>query len=241
MEKPTKLIPFGVILGLSLVIAALLVSGTLLDIKELNNVISISGSAKLPVTSDSARWTGNFSRTAFATNLKSGYEAMKKDEGLVAAYLDEQGFAGKYEISPVYMYEIYKSDAYAPKEYNLTQSIEVKSDDVEKVKNLAKNIEKVIAQGVIFSSNPVEYYYSKLPELRIELLGESIKDARARAEIIAKSSGKKVNIIKQASMGVVQVLPINSVNVSDYGEYDTSTIDKEIRTGINSIDFFIIK
>ena len=228
MEKPTKLIPFGVILGLSLVIAALLVSGTLLDIKELNNVISISGSAKLPVTSDSARWTGNFSRTAFATNLKSGYEAMKKDEGLVAAYLDEQGFAGKYEISPVYMYEIYKSDAYAPKEYNLTQSIEVKSDDVEKVKNLAKNIEKVIAQGVIFSSNPVEYYYSKLPDVRVSLLPEAIKDAKARAQAIADSSGAKVDDVKSVAMGVVQVMPLGAIEVSDYGSYDTSSIEKEV-------------
>ena len=228
MEKPTKLIPFGVILGLSLVIAALLVSGTLLDIKELNNVISISGSAKLPVTSDSARWTGNFSRTAFATNLKSGYEAMKKDEGLVAAYLDEQGFAGKYEISPVYMYEIYKSDAYAPKEYNLTQSIEVKSDDVEKVKNLVKNIEKVIAQGVIFSSNPVEYYYSKLPDVRVSLLPEAIKDAKARAQAIADSSGAKVDNVKSVAMGVVQVMPLGAIEVSDYGSYDTSSIDKEV-------------
>jgi hypothetical protein len=228
MEKPTKLIPFGVILGLSLVIAALLVSGTLLDIKELNNVISISGSAKLPVTSDSARWTGNFSRTAFATNLKSGYEAMKKDEGLVAAYLDEQGFAGKYEISPVYMYEIYKSDAYAPKVYNLTQSIEVKSDDVEKVKNLVKNIEKVIAQGVIFSSNPVEYYYSKLPDVRVSLLPEAIKDAKARAQAIADSSGAKVDDVKSVAMGVVQVMPLGAIEVSDYGSYDTSSIDKEV-------------
>ena len=228
MEKPTKLIPFGVILGLSLVIAALLVSGTLLDIKELNNVISISGSAKLPVTSDSARWTGNFSRTAFASDLKSGYEVMKRDEGLVAAYLDEQGFAGKYEISPVYMYEIYKSDAYAPKEYNLTQSIEVKSDDVEKVKNLAKNIEKVIAQGVIFSSNPVEYYYSKLPDVRVSLLPEAIKDAKARAQAIADSSGAKVDNVKSVAMGVVQVMPLGAIEVSDYGSYDTSSIDKEV-------------
>lgn len=228
MEKPTKLIPFGVILGLSLVIAALLVSGTLLDIKELNNVISISGSAKLPVTSDSARWTGNFSRTAFASDLKSGYEVMKRDEGLVAAYLDEQGFAGKYEISPVYMYEIYKSDAYAPKEYNLTQSIEVKSDDVEKVKNLAKNIEKVIAQGVIFSSNPVEYYYSKLPDVRVSLLPEAIKDAKARAQAIADSSGAKVDDVKSVAMGVVQVMPLGAIEVSDYGSYDTSSIEKEV-------------
>lgn len=41
-------------------------------------------------------------------------------------------------------------------------------------------------------------------------------------------SGKKVGSLKSVSMGVVQVLQPNSVDVSDYGMYDTSTVEKEI-------------
>lgn len=228
MEKTIKLTPFGFILGLSLIISAVIVSGTLLDIKKLNNVVSISGSAKQSVTADSARWTGNFSRSAYATDLKSGYEAMKRDENLVVNFLEDQGFGGKFEISPVFMYEVYKSDQLAPKEYNLSQSVEVRSDDVNKMKALAKNTEKLVGSGVVFSSNPVEYYYSKLPEIRISLLPEAIKDAKARAQAIANSSARKVDEIQSVTMGVVQVMPIGAIEISDYGTYDTSSIEKEV-------------
>ncbi len=228
MENSNKTIVFGLILGVSLIIAAAVVSKTFLDVKNLDNVISVSGSAKQKVTSDSARWTGNFSRTAQKDQLKTGYTLMKTDERVVSEFLIAQGFKDKFEISPVFMNEIYKNDSNAPKEYNLVQNVEIKSEDVNKVKELAKNSDKLAEQGVIFSTNPVEYYYSKLPEIRISLLPEAIKDAKDRAEAIAKSSGKSVDTIKSVTMGVVQVMPVGAVEISDYGSYDTSGIDKEV-------------
>jgi hypothetical protein len=71
------------------------------------------------------------------------------------------------------------------------------------------------------------------------MLTEAIKDAKARAEKIANSSGKRVGVIKSASMGVVQVLSPNSVDVSDYGTYDTSTINKEVMVTVKAL--FTIK
>jgi hypothetical protein len=67
-----------------------------------------------------------------------------------------------------------------------------------------------------------------LPELRINLLADAVKDAKARAQKIADGTGKKIGTIKTANMGVVQVLPVNSTDVSDYGTYDTGTIEKEV-------------
>ncbi len=235
MEKSSKLIFFGLIIGLSLIAAAALVSKTFLAVKNLDNVISVSGSAKQKVTADSARWTGNFSRSAVKDNLKDGYAQMKNDENTVRDFFIAQGFKDKFEISPVFMSEIYKTDSNAPKEYNLVQNIEVKSEDVNKMKELAKNSEQLAAKGIIFSTNPVEYYYSKLPDLRISLLPEAIKDAKKRAEIIALSSGKLVDSVKSVTMGVVQVMTVGSVDVSDYGSYDTSSIEKEVMITVKTI------
>jgi len=229
MEKSNKLIIFGVIIGVSLIAAATIVARTFLDVKNLDNTISVSGSAKQAVTADSARWTGNFSRSVTKDQLKEGYNQMKADEKIVSAFFISQGFAAdKFEISPVFMNEVYKSDSNAPKEYNLTQNIEIKSDDVNKMKELAKNSDKIAEQGILFSANPVEYYYSKLPEARISLLPEAIKDAKARAEAIAGSSNKSVDTIKSVTMGVVQVMAAGAVEISDYGSYDTSGIEKEV-------------
>ena len=235
MEKSNKLIFFGLIIGLSLIISAGLVAKTFLAVKNLDNVISVSGSAKQKVTSDSARWTGNFSRIAARDNLKDGYTQMKNDEKTVSDFLIAQGFQNSFEISPVFMNEIYKSDPNSPREYNLIQNIEIKSNDVNKIKELAKNSDQLASQGIIFSANPVEYYYSKLPELRISLLPEAIKDAKQRAEMISSSSNKAVDSIKSVTMGVVQVMPVGAVEVSDYGSYDTSGIEKEVMITVKTI------
>jgi hypothetical protein len=235
MEKTSKLLFFGLIIGLSLIVSAGIISRTFLDVKNLDNVISVSGSAKQKVIADSARWTGNFSRIATKDSLKDGYNQMKSDEKTVSDFLISQGFKDAFEISPVFMNEIYKNDQNAPREYNLTQNIEIKSDDVNKMKELAKNSDQLASKGIIFSANSVEYYYSKLPELRISLLPEAIKDAKQRADIISASSGKSVDSVKSVSMGVVQVMPVGAVEISDYGSYDTSGIEKEVMITVKTI------
>jgi hypothetical protein len=234
MEKPNRLIILALIIGLSFIAASVIISRTLLDIKNLDNIISVSGSAKQTVTADSARWTGNFSRSIVKDQLKDGYAKMKSDEKIVTDFFVARGFKN-VEISPVFMNEIYKNDQNAPKEYNLVQNIEIKSADVQKMKELAKNSDDLAAQGIIFSANPVEYYYAKLPELRISLLPAAIQDAKQRAIAIAQSSGKQVDTIKSVTMGVVQVMPVGSVDVSDYGSYDTSSIDKDVMITVKTI------
>lgn len=234
MEKPKNLLIFGLILGVSLIVSAAIIARTFLDVKKLDNVITVSGSAKQKVTADSARWTANFSRSVFKDNLKNGYLMMKNDEKTVNDFFVAQGFKN-IEISPVFMNEIYKNDQNAPKEYNLIQNVEIKSDDVLKMKELAKQSDKLAEKGIIFSANPVEYYYSKLPELRVSLLPEAIKDAKSRASSIALSSDKEVDSIKSVAMGVVQVMSVGSIDVSDYGSYDTSNIEKEVMITVKTI------
>jgi hypothetical protein len=234
MEKTIKLLPFGIILGVSLIITGAIISQTFLNVKKLDNVITVSGSAKQAVTADSARWTGSFSRTTLESELKNGYAAMKNDEQAVTSFLNSQGFTD-VEISPVFMNEIYKNDPNAPKEYNLIQNVQVKSDEVNKMKELAKNSGKLADKGIIFSANSVEYYYSKLPEMRVSLLPEAIKDAKNRAASIAQSSDKQVDAIKSVSMGVVQVMSLGSIDVSDYGSYDTSSIEKEVMITVKTV------
>jgi hypothetical protein len=229
-----KSLAYGLILGVSLIVASAIVARTFLDVKKLDNIVTVSGSAKQKVTADSARWTGNFSRSILKDQLKDGYASMKSDEKIVSAFFAEKGFKD-VEISPVFMNEIWKNDQNAPKEYNLIQNVQIKSDDVLKMKEIAKTSDQLAAKGIIFSANPVEYYYSKLPELRVSLLPEAIKDAKGRARAIAESSDRSVDAIKSVSMGVVQVMPVGSIDISDYGSYDTSSIDKEVMITVKTV------
>jgi hypothetical protein len=170
-------------------------------------------------------------------NLKSGYAQIAKDQDLVAKFLKEQGIAdADVIISPVFMSQNYYYDkgADTPKEYTLSQTVEVKSTDVAKITALAKNTQSLIDQGVIFSTQNLEYYYSKLSELRVSLLSEAMKDAEARAKAIVESGGSRVGSLRSASMGPVQVLSVGSQDVMDYGSYDTSKIEKEVMVTVRA-------
>jgi hypothetical protein len=84
------------------------------------------------------------------------------------------------------------------------------------------------------STQSLEYYYSKLPDLRVSLLEDAVKDAKLRAEKIAAGTGRRVGSVRAASSGVVQVLSPNSVDISDYGNYDTSSVDKDVMVTVKA-------
>lgn len=132
------------------------------------------------------------------------------------------------------MNEVYQQDQVSEKMYSLSQTLEVQSNDITKLTNASKRASDLINKNVIFSTIALEYYYSKLPEARIELLSKAIEDAKARAGELAKNSGKRVGSLKNASSGVVQVQSRNSTDVSDYGGYDTSQVDKQITVTVKA-------
>lgn len=218
----------SVIIGLSFIIGFIIISYSLIQIKSFDNLLVVTGSSKQLVVSDIAKWNASFSRNSYDTNLNDGYTKMKSDEEIVRSFLRENGVSeNEITITPVSMQKDYKYDSNydKPDEYTLTQNVTIESNDIEKIKLISTSAQSVIEKGVIFSANAPQYYYSKLSGSRIDLLPLAMEDARKRAESI---SGKKAGSLKSVSMGVVQVLQPNSVDISDYGMYDTSTVEKEI-------------
>lgn len=115
------------------------------------------------------------------------------------------------------------------------QNIEINSMDVQKVTDIAKHVDDLVNQGIFFQSYGLEYYYSKLADARVSLLTDAITDARARASAMAKSSKQSVGKLQSASSGVVQVLSKGAVDNGEYGQYDTSKIEKEISVTVRAV------
>lgn len=229
MQENKNLLSFGLILGLALVLSASIASYTFYHLRSMD-YISTTGSAKKAVTSDKVKWISTITRKVTLPTVKDGYAKMDADLKEVKNFLVTSGIPeNSINIAPVFMNEIYDNNSYAEKNYNLVQNIEVNSEDVQKIANLSKNTSSlVINKGILFSTMSLEYYYSKLPEVRVELLADAVADAKARAAKLAEAGGKTIGALKSASSGVVQVMSPNSAEVSDYGMYNTSTIEKEI-------------
>jgi len=191
-EIIAKLIRLPVIMGASIIVAAGILSWGIYASRVQDDMLTVTGSAKRAVSADTAKWQANFSRPAFAANLKEGYVQMMKDQNAIQKFFTGQGIPPEsISISSVSMEQIYKPDGGAPDQYILRQNVQLTSDDPAKMNELSKNIQPLIDQGIIFSSFPVEYYYSRLSDLRIELLADAVKDAQTRARAIVESTGKQ--------------------------------------------------
>jgi len=200
------------------------------------NVLEVTGSAKTEVQSDQAKLVISLTRNVVVSDLSSGYSQMAADLKLVEKLLSDSGINKESIVeSPVSMNQNWSNDNSKEISYNLNQIITVQSDNVEMITSISKKVPSLAEQGAIAAVQSLEYYYSKLPELRISLLSEATKDAKARAQKIAEGTGKSIGSVEKASSGVVQVLPPNSIGaVSDYGNYDTSTIEKEIMVTVKA-------
>ena len=80
-------------------------------------------------------------------------------------------------------------------------------------------------------SEAPRYYYTKLSELKIEMLAEASKDGRTRAErILASAGNSKLGKLREADMGVININPANSTETSWDGNNDTTSLEKDIIT-----------
>jgi hypothetical protein len=199
------------------------------------NTLTVTGSTRMAVTSDSVIWKTSISRDVATSNLKSGYTQLDADIKIVQAFLVKNNIDPKsVVIAPVSANPDYNQGGGAPQSYMLKQSIEIDSSDVNAITTIAKNIGDVVNQGVLFQTDSIEYYYSKLDDARVSLLTAATDDARARATAMAKSSHQSIGKLQSASSGVVQVLSRGAVDSGDYGQYDTSKIEKDITVTVRA-------
>lgn len=237
-QKDTKAFSAG-ILSVGLVLAMIVVGAFAYSIRGLDYTLSVTGSAKEAVTADSGKWVVSFSRTVPAYAIKDGYAAMARDLETVKKFFAGKGVdASSLEQSVLFteQYYGYGNDQRpaSERDYVLRQTVTFRSSDVAKVTLVSRAISELVTAGVFATTQQLEYTYTKLPEKRIALLSAAVADARARAEQIAQSGGREVGDLRSAASGVVQVLPKGSVEISDYGAYDMSSVEKEVMVTVRA-------
>ena len=120
--------------------------------------------------------------------------------------------------------------------YQLSQPIVIKSNDVNKIKDISLDITSLMDKGIDIDVRNANYSYSKLSDLKVDLLNRATKDAKQRASAMLKSTNNRVGKIESVRMGVFQITPVDSTDVSDMGINDTSTIEKKI-TAVSNVTF----
>lgn len=184
-------------------------------------------------TSDLIVWRAKVS--ARGTDMKAAYRELAQSVPKLTAYLAKQGLAkDQLVVSSV------STTAHHPRDkegrliedvvsaYTLSQTVEIRSKEVAKIEKVSRESTVLIDEGIALESFAPEYHYTKLGDLKIQMLADAAKDSRLRAEQIATSTGAKIGPLRSARMGVLQINPPDKTEVSSEGNNDTSSLEKDI-------------
>ncbi|MCP9894403.1 SIMPL domain-containing protein [Vulcanococcus limneticus Candia 3F8] len=224
------------VLGVGLIGAStVLVKG----IRQANDTITVTGTSTERIRSDYVDWSVEVRQGG--ASQQAAYQALQPLVQQVVTFLKAKGIAAdELELDAV---GTEKEEVRDPRtgelrstSWTARQAVKVGSRDVEKVHRIAGEIGVLIGQGVPLTINRPAYTFTGLAEKRVEMLAKATRDARARAQAIAREAGSGIGAITNADTGSFQITVPDSTETSDTGSYDTTTIQKDI-TAVMAVTF----
>lgn len=216
------------LLGVAFIVGITIFSVFFWQSRKAETSLRVVGYSSKIFESDLVKWNVSLQKSVGENELSSGYKTMNADVKAFRDYLVSQGFKEEdISVQPVTSFPRY--DNYGNMSgYNLSQEIFLLSENLDKVQELSLNPDFIADRGMVLQNSRLEYLYTKLPDLKKELLAAATEDALARAKEISGSANSKLGKMREARAGVFQITEPFSTEVSDYGIYNTGTRKKSI-------------
>lgn len=224
----------AIIFAIAIVTASYFLGNAYVNRTKVDGKIQVTGLGKTDFSSDLIVWEGRFG--AQARDLKQAYIDLKSNKAIIQEYLIGKGIPEESLVFSAVQTRKRNKRLYSDKGdyvgeefegYELTQSVQIESKEVEKIERVSREITELLNQGVQFYSDAPRYYYTKLADLKIEMISKATEDARVRAEKIAEYSGGELGALESAKMGVFQITGQNSKEEYSWGgTFNTSSREK---------------
>lgn len=235
--KDMKTVIAAAIAGVCAIVCVTVAVGGFVNYKKssFSQGISATGSANMDFTSDLIVWRGSYS--AHGQTTKEAYAVIKKDAQLTRDYMLKNGVSeeelvfNSVVISPQIDY-LYNDQGMVIGQtengFNLSQEVAITSSDVDKIESISRDVTQLIDSGVEFASQAPEYYYTKLDELKLEMIEAATQNAKARIDILTEHSKSQRGKLLTCDLGVFQITAQNSDSdeYSYSGAFNTSAKEK---------------
>jgi hypothetical protein len=198
---------------------------------EREKVITVKGSAQKRLISDKASLSARIS--VQAATIKDAYKLLQTHIDQMAPLIQAEKTiivtSDTIDLDKVFKKNNEGQPTNQIEYYVLSQQFRISSRDVKTIEALSKEIGDLLSKGIQISLYGPEYYITDLSSIKMDLLAAATNDGYKRAQLMAANSGGKVGKLVEAQQGIFQITTPDSTEVSDYGAYDTSTIEKDIK------------
>lgn len=201
----------AIIVAIGMVCAAAifgsLISTSLHDMQTWDRVVTVKGLSEREYLADQVIWPIQF--VDAGNDLTGLYENIEKNSQKVVKFLLENDLAseeitiGKPAITDK-LAQQYGNER-AQFRYTATQTVTVYSNEVENVRKVMEKIGALVKKGVVLTSQNYQaqpdYVFTRLNEVKPEMIEEATVNAREVAEKFAKDSQSTLGKIKRANQG----------------------------------------
>ncbi len=227
----------ALLLAIGIASAGYFVSQTLYKSKVALNTAEVKGLAERRVEADKAYWSIQYTVSGkLKSEIPRLYEESETDQNKIISLLIDSGFIND-EIKPGVINYVKKefrdeNQNLVEEKHLLIGEIEVQTKKVKLVAEVRAKLNKLIAQGLNVTNNAPAYHFTKLNDIKPDMLKEATKNARVAANEFATNAGVKVGGIRSARQGGFVIRDVGE----NYG--DTNKIEKDVRV-VTNITFFL--
>jgi hypothetical protein len=220
-----------------------MVTHAIIRTKTDDQTIRVPGTAKRRVRSDFVLWRARV--IVARAELAEVYKLLASNFAKVRDYLRKRGIPeADISSASVESEERYKSvsktiggktEWTSVRYFQVSQLLEVRSKNVPLVSAVAGDAAQIYVSaglnepGVRFDSHMPSFYFTRMEELKVEVIAEATQHAKQRAQRIASASGTKLGRLLSAQVGDVSIAsPYASASSSQPTGEDFSSIEKDI-------------
>lgn len=233
----------AIILALGMTLGGLLIGYGFARARSADRFVTVKGIAEREVTADVAVWP---LRLATASNdLAEAHSELQRNVARVRSFLEQQGI----DTSQISLQGFMVTDALAnpyqqadrvASRYVIRQTVLVRSSDPQRVLGASQRVADLVNAGVVISSGEEygpggpTFIFTKLNELKPDMLRESTARAREAADQFARDAESGLGSIRRANQGVFEILP----RAPGPGMTEESQILKTVRV-VSTVEYFL--
>jgi len=204
--------------------------------KMAERTVTVRGVSERDVTADLATWTIDFSNQGY--ELGPVQASVDRQARSVRAFFQRAGFKPD-EVSDSGVSvsrEIPRDGDSGPERLTVQRSIQLRTNDVMKARAAFSRQAELLRDGVQLSGSNITYTFTRLNDLKPQMIGEANKNARRSAEQFARDSGAEVGRIKSATQGYFSVGPRDGEVCEECGSTGGSSPFQKVRV-VTTIDY----
>ncbi|MCB9945383.1 MAG: SIMPL domain-containing protein [Geminicoccaceae bacterium] len=231
------------ILAAGIALAGWWIGDGFIESRRGDRVVAVKGLAERNVVADTAIWSLRF--VTSGDDLDTVRAGINRNEHSVRQFLARHGLNdGTIRARTLDVRDL-RADPYrsGPIEsrFIVAMTLTVRSPDVSLVEDAAAAMPELLAEDVVIasdmgpqSSQPI-YLFTRLNDLKPELIAEATANARAAALQFAGDSGSTVGPIIHANQGIIQILPRDNAP----GLSADNQIDKILRV-VSTVNYRLV-